>query len=60
MKTKFYLDGKKVSKKSLVEMFGKESIDRRIKEAKETFRMDPNIENSWFMGSAGMLTVYFE
>lgn len=60
MKTKFYLDGKKVSKKSLVEMFGKEAIDRRIKEAKETFWIDPNIENSWFMGYAGMLTIYFE
>ena len=65
MKTKFYLNGKKVSKKALVEMFGKEAIDRRIKEAKETFMMDPNIENSWwmgygFMGFAGMLTIYFE
>ena len=61
MKTKFYLNNRKVSKKAMTEQFGKEAIDKKIKEAKETFMIEPNIwyGHSWWMGS-GMLTIDFE
>ena len=59
MKTKLYLNNKKVSKKAMTDKFGKEAIDKKIKEAKETFMIEPNIENSWWMGS-GILTIDFE
>ena len=41
MKTVFYLNGKKVTKKAVTEMVGTESIKRYIKEAKERFMEDP-------------------
>ena len=52
------LDGKKKKKKAACEMFGKEDMDKRIREAKEVFFEDPNEESSWWMGS-GMLTIEF-
>ena len=58
MRTIITLDGKKISKKAACEMFGKEDMDKRIREAKEVFFEDPNEESSWWMGS-GMLTIEF-
>ena len=50
MKTIIKLKGKKISKKKAVELFGKERIDNRIKEAKESFMNDPYEINSWMDG----------
>ena len=58
MKTTFYFKNKKTTKKALVEQFGKETIDEIVKEAKETYREDPYICNSCWMGS-GMLEIEF-
>ena len=55
MRTIITLDGKKINKNAACEMFGKEDMDKRIKEAKEVFFEDPNEECSWWMG-IGMLT----
>ncbi|MDD4112700.1 MAG: hypothetical protein PHC56_06670 [Herbinix sp.] len=60
MKTVFYINGKKVSKKAVTEMVGTERIKRYIKEAKEGFMNDPYEEQSWFLGSEGMLTIEFK
>lgn len=59
MKTKFYLEGKKITKKALQERIGEERLNRLVQEAKETFLEDPLIENDFFLGSEGMLTIEF-
>lgn len=59
MRTKFYLDGKKIPKKVLQERIGEERMKRLIQEAKETFMEDPLVQNDFFLGSEGMLTIEF-
>ena len=59
MKTKFYLNSKKTTKKALVEKIGKERIDRMTAEAKEGFFADSLEQQSFYLGSAGMLTIEF-
>lgn len=59
MRTKFYLDGKKITKKELQERIGEERLKRLVQEAKETFLEDPLIENDFYLGSEGMLTIEF-
>nr|DAE90209.1 MAG TPA: hypothetical protein [Caudoviricetes sp.] len=58
MRTIITLDGKKISKKAACEMFGKEDMDKRIRDAREAFSEDPNKESSWWMGN-GILTIEF-
>lgn len=57
MKTNFYLDGKKTTRKAVKELVGEERLKKM--DAKETFMNDPMIENSFFLGSNGMLTIKF-
>lgn len=59
MRTKFYLDGKKITKKALQERIGEERLKRLVQEAKETFQEDPLIQNDFFLGREGMLTIEF-
>ena len=59
MKTNYYLNGKKTTKKALTELLGKERLDRMTKDAKEGFMQDPLEQQSFFLGSAGMLTIEF-
>ena len=59
MKTKFYLDGKKITKKALQERIGEERLKRMMQEAKETFLEDPLIQNVFYLGREGMLTIEF-
>ena len=59
MRTKFYLDGKKTTKKALVGEIGKERLDCMVEEAKEGFFADPLEQQSFYLGSAGMLTIEF-
>ena len=60
MKTVFYIDGKKVSKKTVTEMVGTKLTKRYIKQAKEGFMDDPYEQQSYFLGSDGMLTIEFK
>jgi hypothetical protein len=50
MKTRFYLRGKRITKKQAAEMVGEDRLKARIKESKESFRSDPNTMNSWMDG----------
>lgn len=59
MKTRFYLDGKRITKIKLQALIGKDRLSKHLHEAKETFKEDPYIENSWFVGY-GMLKISFE
>ncbi len=59
MKTNFYFNGKKTTRKSVKEMLGEERFNKILKDAKETYREDPLIQNDFFTGS-GMLTVEFD
>lgn len=59
MKTRFYLDGKKITKKAVKEMLGEERFNRILNEAKEVFREDPLVQNDFFIGN-GMLSIEFE
>ena len=59
MKTRFYLNGKKTTRKAIKEQVGEERLGRILKEAKETLMEDPLIQNDFFIGS-GMLTIAFE
>ena len=59
MRTKFYLDGKKITKKVLQERIGEERLKKLVQEAKETFLEDPMIQNDFYLGREGMLTIEF-
>ena len=58
MKTTFYLDGKKTTRKAVKELLGEERLNRILEEAKKTYLEDPLIQNDFFIGS-GMLTIEF-
>ena len=58
MKTTFYLDGKKTTRKAVKELLGEERLKRIIEEAKKTYLEDPLVQNDFFIGS-GMLTIEF-
>ena len=59
MKTRYYLNGKKTTKKAMSEMLGKDRISRMAREAEEGFRADPLEQQSFFLGSEGTLTIEF-
>lgn len=52
MKTTWYYRGKKTTKKNLEAMFGKERVAYMFEQAKEAYRQDPLIENSFANGVA--------
>ena len=58
MKTTFYLDGKKTTRKAVKELLGEERLKRILEEAKKTYLDDPLVQNDFFIGS-GMLTIEF-
>ena len=57
MKTTFYLDGKKTTRKAVKELVGEERLKRMLKEAKETFLEDPMVQNDFFIGSGHRVCV---
>jgi len=59
MKTKFYLNGKKTTRKAIKEQVGEGWLARMLKEAKEAFTEDSLIENDFFIGN-GVLTIAFD
>ena len=58
MTTKFYLDGKKATRKSVKELVGEERLKKMLKDAKENFMEDPYVQNDFFLGRQ-MLTIEF-
>lgn len=60
MKTRFYLNSKKTTRKALKETIGEERLKNLIEQAKETYREDPLIQNDFYLGRDGMLTIEFE
>lgn len=58
MKTTFYLDGKKTTRKAVAEIVGRERLERMLKEAKDAFMNDPLEQNDFFLGRQ-MLTIEF-
>ena len=58
MKTTFYLDGKKTTRKAVKELLVEERLKRILEEAKKTYLEDPLVQNDFFIGS-GMLTIEF-
>lgn len=59
MKTTFYLNGKKTTRKAIKERIGEERLKKLIADAKEAFMEDPLIQNDFFLGKDGMLTIEF-
>ena len=59
MKTNFYINGKKTTRRAILEQFGADRLNRMLKEAKEIFMDDPGTRISRFTG-IGMLTIAFE
>lgn len=59
MRTIITLNGKRISKKAAYKIFGKEEIDRKLREAKQSFIEDPLAEISWWVGT-GMLEISFQ
>ena len=57
MKTTFYLNGKKTSRKALTEKIGADRLKRYIEEAKEAFFADPLTQNSFWLGGKDTLTI---
>ena len=58
MRTNFYLNGKKITRKAVKELVGEERLKEMLAEAKETFLEDPLTQNDFFIGN-GMLTIEF-
>ena len=58
MRTNFYLNGKKITRKAVKELVGEERLNEMLAEAKETFLEDPLTQNDFFIGN-GMLTIEF-
>ena len=59
MKTIYYLNDKKTTRKALKEQLGEERLKRMTAEAAEGFREDPLVQQSFFLGSRGILTIEF-
>lgn len=58
-RTTYLLDGKKISKKELIELIGKDKVEKLTEKAWEMFMEDPYIQNDYFI-SKGILTIDFQ
>ena len=58
MKTKFYLNGKKITRKAALELVPESTLDRYIEAARHQYWEDPLVENS-FMVHGGLMTIRF-
>ena len=59
MRTIFYLNGNTVTRKALNELLGAPVVRELVRRAKETHFLDPMIQNDFYMGSYGVVTVCF-
>lgn len=59
MRTEFYLDGNKITRKALNELIGRAAVRELVFLSKERRFAKSVLENSFNMGSYGVLTVCF-
>ena len=59
MKTRFYIDGKKTTRKAVRDMIGEDRLKRMLAEAKADFLEDPCIATDYYLGRYGMLSIRF-
>ena len=59
MKTRFYIDGKKTTRKAVKELVGEDRLKRMLAEAREDFLEDPSIAADYHLGRYGMLSIRF-
>lgn len=57
MTHRYLIDGKKVSRKTVVEKIGESRLKNLEREADDQFRSDPLVENDFYVGF--MLTIEF-
>lgn len=57
MKTVFYLDGKKITRKDLNELVGRSVVRELVNKSKETLFVEHQAERSFNMGSYGIVKV---
>ena len=58
MRTNFYLNGKKITRKAVKELVGEERLKEMLAEAKETFLEAPLTQHDFFLGN-GLLPIEF-
>lgn len=58
MKTLFYLNGKKITRKAALELVPESTLERYIEAARHQYWEDPLVENS-FMVHGGLMTIRF-
>lgn len=59
MKTTFYINNKKTTRKAVKEMVGEVRLKEMLAQAKETFFDDPLTFISFYLGGREMLTIEF-
>ena len=59
MKTSYCLNDKKITRKAVKELLGEDRLRRMLADAKAGYMEDPMEQQSFFLGSAGMLTIQF-
>ena len=59
MKVTLYLNGKKTTRKHIIELIGESRLERYIRESKREYLEDPLVEND-YMVPGGMLTICFD
>lgn len=61
MKVRFSIDGKRVTRKHVLDLVGKDRLNEMLKVAKQTMQEDPLIENDFYLGmNIGMLTIQLD
>ena len=59
MKVTLYLNGKKTTRKHMIELIGESRLDRYIRESEREYWEGPLVEND-YMVPGGMLTIRFD
>ena len=59
MKIRFYIDGRKTTRKAVRDLVGEDRLKRMLAEAKEDFLEDPGIATDYHLGRFGMLSIRF-
>ena len=59
MKSIFYMNGKKTTRKEMNEILGSAVVRELVMRAKETYYSDPNIQNDFYLGTYGFVTIIF-
>lgn len=61
MKVKFSIDGKRVTRKHVLDLVGKDRLNEMVRVAKQAMQEDPLIESDFYLGmNVGMLTIQLD